>query len=235
MVRELRAERGNEKMRVHNESARPGGGSGGGPAPADSSGLEAAKSHRDRLLAFQAQNAQRTRIVDEAADFDVPTVSSTQWMSPAQRALALKKQQRILREMEERAKPEWEQRQMVMSLDVKTGKAVRALQRVEVSSRPEDDVQDDEEQLGESADQHTLGGGSDGAFARNPLLKGAGLSRPVWKAPADKPVQERRSEQKQTWRRVQDDNEDNEQWILDGGLHGHAEVVEDGIPGVPCG
>jgi hypothetical protein len=25
---------------------------------------------------------------------------------------------------------------------------------------------------------------------------------------------------KQTWRRVQDDNDDNEQWILDGGVYG---------------
>jgi hypothetical protein len=47
--------------------------------------------------------------------------------------------------------------------------------------------------------------------------------RPVWKAPAGKTGDgPERTERKQTWRRVQDDNDDNEQWILDGGLHGNS-------------
>jgi hypothetical protein len=47
--------------------------------------------------------------------------------------------------------------------------------------------------------------------------------RPVWKAPEGKAVDpNERAERKQTWRRVQDDNDDNEQWILDGGMHGHS-------------
>ncbi|KAL1957252.1 hypothetical protein VTO42DRAFT_6158 [Malbranchea cinnamomea] len=240
MIRELRAERGTEKMRAHNESMRPGG---GGPAPVDAgrssggggrintSDWEAAKAHRDRLLAFQAQNAQRTRIVDEAADFDLPSVSSTQWMSPAQRALALKKQQRILREMEERARPEWEKKNVVMSLEITKGKVVRTY---ETTSSPggaaaqaeEGEDEDDGLLLDTSGDTHELGSGT--AFSNNPLLRGSGLVRPVWKPAVDRPVQERRREQRQTWRRVQDDNEDNEQWILDGGLHGYQEVAEDG-------
>lgn len=142
MIRELRAERGNERMRAHNKGARP---SGNAPAPApasvsassssandnsnsNSNDLAEARAHRDKLLAYQAQNAQRTHIIDEAAGFDVPSVSSMQWMSPAQRALALKKQQRILREMEEKARPEWEKRSVVMSLDVKGGKVVKTFE-----------------------------------------------------------------------------------------------------------
>ena len=242
MIRELRTERGNEKMRAHNESVRPGG---GGPAPVESesrsqnvntSNLEAARAHRDKLLAFQAQNAQRTRIVDEAADFDIPNVSSTQWMSPAQRALALKKQQRILREMEEKARPEWEKRNVVMSLDIKKGKVVKTFESSPM--QPATPVEEDEE--GEvfdtSGDTHGLGAG--GAFSKNPLLKVAGLVRPVWKPKSGQAVQERRREQRQAWRRVQDDNDDNEKWILDGGMQGYqeVEVEEDGQkPGVNCG
>lgn len=247
MIRELRAERGNEKMRRHNEGARsaagPGsasasasaarsddsvGDGGGGDGSVDTGNLAAAKAHRDKLLSFQAQNARRTRVVDEAAEYDTPNVSSTQWMSPAQRALALKKQQRVLREMEDRAKPEWEKRRMVVSLDPKTGKAVKRFERDEQGDGQgkdeEEEVEEEKEEEG-AGEQDRAG---DGAFARNPLLKGAGLVRPVWKASGDARVQERKREQKQTWRRVQDDDTDNEQWILDGGLHGYEGVDVDG-------
>ena len=237
MIRELRAERGNEKMKRHNESiVRSGAGPGSVPAHAeksegsaegdgsvDTSNLAAAKAHRDKLLSFQAQNAKRTRVVDEAADFDVPGASGTQWMSPAQRALALKKQQRVLREMEDRARPEWEKRQMVVSLDLKTGKAVKTFEK-ESPRADAEEQEEDEEELPEPSGQNSETGG---AFARNPLLKSAGLVRPVWKASDDGRGQERRREQKQTWRRVQDDETDNEQWILDGGLHGYEGVDTD--------
>jgi hypothetical protein len=59
------------------------------------------------------------------------------------------------------------------------------------------------------------------AFSRNPLLAAGGLLRPVWKAAEDKAEGRGAKERRQTWRRVQDDNDDNEQWILDGGLHGY--------------
>jgi hypothetical protein len=55
-----------------------------------------------------------------------------------------------------------------------------------------------------------------GAFSRNPLL--GGLIRPVIRV--EEKGKGRESERKQTWRRVQDDNDDNEQWILDGGVYG---------------
>lgn len=92
MIRELRAERGQEKMRAHNEGVHHDGTPTpvAGPGSSSSSKLDAAKAHRDKLLQFQAQNARRTKVVDEAADFETPNVASTLWMSPAQRALALK-------------------------------------------------------------------------------------------------------------------------------------------------
>ncbi len=72
---------------------------------------------------------------------------------------------------------------------------------------------------------------SQGTFSRNPLL--GGLIRPVWKRTDndgddakgkgkgkenDEPESSQRD--RNPWRRVQDDNDDNEGWILDGGVYG---------------
>jgi hypothetical protein len=218
MIKELRAERGQEKMRAHNDSVHHTGGPGMSSEPATK--LDAAMAHRDKLLAFQAQNAQRTRVLDEAADFETPNVASTQWMSPSQRALALKKQQRILREMEEKARPEWERKKTVMSLDIKGGRVVRTYQAAPSTSTASA-VDDDESEI-EAAGENKSGS-SGAAFSKNPLLASGGLVRPVWKSSIKGKASENipRREPKQTWRRVQDDNDDNEQWILDGGVHGY--------------
>jgi Putative zinc finger motif, C2HC5-type len=221
MIKELRAERGQEKMRAHNEGVHHTGGPGISEPSGAPSKLDDAVAHRNKLLAFQAQNAQRTRVLDEAADFETPNIGSTQWMSPAQRALALKKQQRILREMEEKSKPEWEKKQTVLSLDIKGGRVVRTYQAAPsaaVSNTAED------EELDEAAAASIAGAGNGGAaFSKNPLLASGGLLRPIWKSPADDAkAKEAAKETRRTWRRVQDDNDDNEQWILDGGAHGYS-------------
>ncbi|KAL3466823.1 putative zinc finger motif, C2HC5-type-domain-containing protein [Aspergillus heterothallicus] len=225
MIRELRAERGQEKMRAHNESLHREGGPGMGLAQSQQPGkLDAARAHRDKLLAFQAQNAKRTRVVDEAADFETPNVASTLWMTPSQRALALKKQQRIMREMEEKARPEWEKKKTIMSLDITGGRVRKVYQAAPVESAP-DTAQEDEETQDLTYDAHAPRSGGE-AFSRNPLLAAGGLMRPVWKASEEKKVENK--ERKQTWRRVQDDNDDdNEQWILDGGLHGYDQSTTD--------
>lgn len=217
MIRELRAERGQEKMRVHNEGVHHEGGPKPTAGSEPSSKLDAAKAHRDKLLQFQAQNARRTKVVDETADFETPNVASTLWMTPTQRALALKKQQRIQREMDEKARPEWERKKTVMSLDIKGGKVRRVYHSAPAEPTPEASEPDPVDEGG-AADspkgQH--------AFSRNPLLAAGGLMRPVWRAPEIKQAEPaEQTERKQTWRRVQDDNDDNEQWILDGGIHGH--------------
>jgi hypothetical protein len=217
MIRELRAERGQEKMRVHNEGVHHEG----GPRPtpgSEPSKLDAAKAHRDKLLQFQAQNARRTKVVDETADFETPNVASTLWMTPTQRALALKKQQRIQREMDEKARPEWEKKKTVMSLDIKGGKVRRVYHSAPAEPSPEvSEPEPVDEVRAEDSPQGQRN------FSRNPLLAAGGLMRPVWRAPEIKQAEAvGQTERKQTWRRVQDDNDDNEQWILDGGIHGHA-------------
>ena len=220
MIRELRAERGQEKMRVHNEGHQRDS-RDSSPGPGSSNQLNAAKAHRDKLLSFQAQNTKRTRVVDEAADFETPNLAATLWMSPAQRALALKKQQKVLREMEDKARPEWEKKKTVMSLDIKGGRLTRVYQSAgEEPSPSTEEAEADAMAEEDKALEEDGKPGSGKAFSNNPLLAAGGLMRPVWKSPEGKEVQPKK-DKKQTWRRVQDDRDDNEQWILDGGLHGY--------------
>ena len=185
------------------------------PVGSDDEAGEKAKQHRDKLLGYQAQNARRTQIHDEAADYDVPTSGTSMWASPAERAQQLKRQQKVLREMEWNARPDYEKRRVVASIDLKGGKVVRKMAEVErpdfssadEAAGPEDDY------MAPVPDTGTGGGGT---FSNNPLAKG--LIKP--KAREEKGKGAVR-ETKSMWRRVQMDNdEDNEAWILDGGIYG---------------
>ncbi|KAK5944677.1 hypothetical protein PMZ80_001877 [Knufia obscura] len=244
MIRALKEERGIEKTVTHNVSVA--GGRSGGATPMfgsspdvsgdeGSSAASRARAHRDRLLAFQRENAQRTKVHDEASDYDMTlTHGATQWMTPTQRAAALKKQQQYIREMEDANRPEWEKKRTMMSLSVKNGKLVKTFERVK-AEMPKTEVEEEivDEEVARDDERQKLGGS--GAFSNNPLLKGGALIRPVWK-PKDGEVAGAESagkkrERKSVWRRVQDDTEDNEQWILDGGLRGYgveSRLMEDG-------
>ncbi|KAL9012207.1 MAG: hypothetical protein Q9173_003010 [Seirophora scorigena] len=237
MIRALRDERGKEKMSANNSAnkradlatvprpfAPPSSSTanGGGAGTADPT-LAAAQHHRDKLLAYQAQNARRTHIIDEAADYDTPVSGQSMWASPTERARQLKRQQKILREQEWNARPEWEKRRVVVSLDVVGGKAVRRMGEVERPRDEDEEVEEEEEENSEPAANEGMKGG--GAFSRNPLM--GKLIRPVWKGKG-KGAGERSPDRentarapRDTWRRVQDDaGDDNEAWILDGGVYG---------------
>ncbi|KAI5963598.1 uncharacterized protein KGF55_002478 [Candida pseudojiufengensis] len=60
------------------------------------SDLVKAQEKLETLLNYQETGEERTRIIDNAADFELPTQSI--WLSPEERALNLKKQQRMLKE-----------------------------------------------------------------------------------------------------------------------------------------
>lgn len=234
MIDSLRQERGQEKMNLNNASHRraetatqphpftnPTPGTTASSSSTPDKTLDLAKQHRDKLLAYQAENARRTHIIDEAADFETPTSGQSMWSSPVERAAQLKRQQKVLREQEWNAKPEYEKRKVVISVDFVGGKVVRRMGTVEKPKEVEE-----EEMTGttvENSDGHgnTSGGG---AFSKNPLLDG--LIRPVWKGKgrdtATDGVEDDKENQprKNTWRRVQDEDDDNEALILDGGVYG---------------
>ena len=183
------------------------------PAGSDDEATEKAKQHRDKLLGYQAQNAKRTQIHDEAADYDIPTSGTNLWASPAERAQQLKRQQRVLREMEWSSRPEYEKRRVVASIDLKGGRVVRRMAEVE---RPDFGSADEgAEEMEEGFVAPVVEGGGSGAFSNNPLAKG--LIKPKAREERGKgAVREKAS----TWRRVQMDEDDNEAWILDGGIYG---------------
>lgn len=233
MVRVLREERGKEKMAANNAGQRradvslaprpfstprsttPLSSNPSSDVESESERLAKAKQHRDKLLAFQAQNARRTHVHDEAADFETTSAGLSQWATPQERAMQLKKQQKALREQEWHARPEYEKRQVVASLNLVGGKIMKKYE-TKAADRPstpdsEDDLPEPDEVAGSAA--ISSGGG---AFSKNPLL--GGLIRPTIKV--DSKGKGKAGERKQTWRRVQDDNDDNEQWILDGGVYG---------------
>ncbi|QIW94553.1 hypothetical protein AMS68_000071 [Peltaster fructicola] len=229
VLRVLKEERGEERMRVNNASHKKADVAVGkaraftgreflaqasttrsSPLSSDVEDDEAgskAKAHRDKLLNFQANNTRRTQVHDEAADYDLPSAGTNMWASPQERAQQLKKQQRIMREMEWNAKPEYEKRQVVASIDIKSGKVVKRMANIEKPSfAAEEPVEDDYvPPAPETA----------GAFSNNPLM--GAMIRPTVRTAKGKETQR---EKPSTWRRVQMDEDDNEKWILDGGLYG---------------
>ena len=241
MVRALRDERGREKMSLNNAGQKRAEISttarafqNTGTAAAQTGELEKAQQHRDKLLGFQASNAARTKVVDEAASFETPDMGVSQWSSAEQRAEQLRKQQRVLREMEWNARPEYEKRRVVVSLDVVGGKVLRRMGDVG-AERPKELHVEDEENLDVSGAND--GNGADGsrttggAFSKNPLL--GNLIRPTWsKEDGDlekvakgkgREVDGASRQRSQPWRRVQDDRDDSEQYILNGGIYGGRE------------
>ncbi|KAH7398872.1 putative zinc finger motif, C2HC5-type-domain-containing protein [Phaeosphaeria sp. MPI-PUGE-AT-0046c] len=233
MVRVLRDERGKEKMTANNASQKradvslaprpfstprsttPLSSHPASDVDSETEKLAKAKQHRDKLLAFQAQNAKRTQVHDEAADFETTTAGLSMWASPQERAMQLKRQQKALREQEWNARPEYEKRKVVASIDLAGGKIVRRMAATERPVTPESEDEPAKPSAG-PIDHGAISSGS-GAFSRNPLL--GALIRPTIKVEESK-GKEKQGERKQTWRRVQDDNDDNEQWILDGGVYG---------------
>ncbi len=237
MIKELKAERGREKMALDREAHKRAD-VAGTPRPfmrpgVDKEDLTVAEAmalqHRDRLLGFQAQNAKRTTVRDEAADFDV-TDAGGMWASPEERALALKRQQKLLREMEWNAKPEYEKRQQVVSIDLTGRKVFKKMAKVERPPSPDELEAGDDAGGGVSVSGRTDDrSGQGGAFSKNPLL--AGLIRPVYDPKGEGAELEGRKDRATRWRRVQDDQEDNEGVILDGGVYGRNSELQAGGAG----
>ena len=109
-----------------------------------------------------------------------------------------------------------------MSLDIKGGRVRKVYQAAPTETTSAAAEDEETEDLSYDVGRQRSGGE---AFSRNPLLAAGGLMRPVWKAPEEKKGEPK--ERQQTWRRVQDDKDDNEQWILDGGLHGYTESTSE--------
>ncbi|KAI9804898.1 MAG: hypothetical protein M1833_006201 [Piccolia ochrophora] len=227
MIKSLREERGREKMAANNAAQRrPGASSPARPSTPSSStatadpSLAAAQQHRDKLLAYQSTSAQRTRVHDESADYETPSAGSP-WASPQERALQLKRQQKVLRDQEWNAKPAYEKRRPIVSIDLVGGKVVKRMGNAERPVSSESESEDEGLPTPAADTGSALQAG--GAFSRNPLL--GKLIRPRYHVGDDGATPEKgeKAERAKPWRRVQDENEDNEEVILDGGVYGGRE------------
>ncbi|GME91082.1 unnamed protein product [Ambrosiozyma monospora] len=102
-----------------------------------------AQERLDTLLNFQDNGAQRTKIIDQASDFDAPTTGSNLWASPLERALQLKRQQKQLRKQEEAEKERTGRGKRVMDLSIRNGKVF--VREAAVTSDIPENLSDDEE------------------------------------------------------------------------------------------
>ncbi|KAF3902179.1 hypothetical protein ABW21_db0206828 [Orbilia brochopaga] len=273
MRRILRDEQSKEKMNAHNAgqkraettkttavyASKVNPSAGGttaylsGPTPAASAALNSAMEQRDKLLEYQSSSAKRTRIIDQAADWETPDTGVNMWATPQERALQLKEQQRKMREIEWDNKDEWEKRTVVVSIDLKGKRVEKTMRSVE---RPKFETKEiEKEDISSTASgtdskfgaapEGTVGGGA-GTFSQNPLLS-KGLIKPVWQPEATPDAAPRNGMTvgsefgewgkvlSSGWRRVQDDMADNEDLILDGGRLGAGarDVEKSAEP--PCG
>ncbi|KAF3141275.1 hypothetical protein TWF703_002070 [Orbilia oligospora] len=265
MRRILRDEQSKEKMNAHNAGHRkaettkttavyaskvnPSAGGVNhlsGPTPAlsasgSSAALASAMEQRDRLLGFQSSSAKRTKIIDQAADWETPDSGVNMWATPQERALQLREQQRKMRELEWENRDEWEKRSVVVSIDLKGKRVERRMGAIEKPKfEVEAEKEEDEEVIPFTA---TTGGGT---FSKNPLLA-KGLIKPIWKPHNDtKDTEDDNIDSsddlgqwgkkiRSGWRVVQDDMNDNEALILDGGRLGGETTNEERGTETSCG
>ncbi|OLL23234.1 hypothetical protein NEOLI_002276 [Neolecta irregularis DAH-3] len=140
IIKELKLERSQIKMQQGNKKKTPASnktstwaqsaGNVNSPIPAqDEERLREMEERKDRLLEYDRTSAGRSKIIDEAADFnDIPTTDK--WASPAERALQLKRQQRALRALEKK-------KRKIMNLDLATQKVTYLYQTDDSESEVE--------------------------------------------------------------------------------------------------
>ncbi|KAI7904135.1 putative zinc finger motif, C2HC5-type-domain-containing protein [Cokeromyces recurvatus] len=128
-----------------------------------------AEQHKDKLLEFQRTSAQRSTVIDQATDFELPTDQSNPWLTPQERALALKKQQANLKRLEQRGNAN---RHKVMTIDIQT-KQVKVEDATQPSSSSEDeDNEENPVDIKNKRPSNPEDTTSAGTYAYNPLLKG---------------------------------------------------------------
>lgn len=111
--------------------------------------LVKAQERLETLLTFQATGAERTKIIDNASDFEMPNSNSgNMWLSPMERALHLKKQQRQLRKHDGIKKARSGRGNRAVEMVIKDGKVTMVEKHVGSSMKEVDESEEDEEIVG---------------------------------------------------------------------------------------
>lgn len=133
---------------------------GGGAVRYDAEAIERAQQsaveRKNTLIGYDRTAAQRTKIIDQAADFDSGSAPADKWADPATKALQMLRQQRELRKADKKKKK-------VLSIDVR-GRAVVTTTYEAAESDNEDDDRLDaairEQERAVTASSASDGGGS---------------------------------------------------------------------------
>lgn len=102
-----------------------------------------AENRLNKLLNFQETSSERTKIIDEVADFETPTIGLNKWASPMEQAKQLKRQQRQLRKQEELRLARAGRGKKVVSIDLHGHKIVTRQEVVVDLS--DSDIEDEKE------------------------------------------------------------------------------------------
>ncbi|KAI8986552.1 putative zinc finger motif, C2HC5-type-domain-containing protein [Pilobolus umbonatus] len=130
-----------------------------------------AEEHKEKLLEFQRTSAQRSVVIDQATDFQLPTDQLNPWLSPQERAILLKKQQANLKRIERAGQSK---KHKVMTIDLQTKQV-----KVDDADSPESSSEEEEEVVQHKPVIHTAEDDkSAGTYSQNPLLKG--IVRPTF-------------------------------------------------------
>jgi hypothetical protein len=120
------------------------------------SDLLKAQERLNTLLEFQATGAERTKIIDRASDFEMPTLSnSSMWLSPVERALQLKKQQKQLRKQETTIAARTGRSKKVVEMVIKDGK-VTMVENDRFSKSDDEDEDAEIKQLEDEIKKHKI-------------------------------------------------------------------------------
>lgn len=99
-----------------------------------------AQERLDRLLEYQETGEERTKIIDNAADYELSSTNTgNMWLSATERALKLKKQQRHLRKHEEAEQKRMGKGKRTVEMVIKDGK----VNMVERYSSPQEEETED--------------------------------------------------------------------------------------------
>ncbi|KAG5366124.1 hypothetical protein CJU89_0535 [Yarrowia sp. B02] len=164
--------------------------------------LQVAKERLDTLMAFQDSQAERTRIIDNVGDFELPSAGVNQWASATERALQLKKQQRQMAKMEERdARKKGKKHVISLGLDGKIRE-----QDMEDDSTDDDELRELESQI-RSEKQEAAEQSSQNVW--NPAMADSKLKRVKYVSRGD--VQERKVQERGI---IDIDGEDDEERLM---------------------
>jgi hypothetical protein len=136
--------------------------------------LDTANERLDRLLQYQDTSAERTKIIDQASDFETPSMGVNQWASPLEQAQQLKRQQRQMRRMHEEHLARTGRGKKVISIDLK-GNKVYQQEQTAVDLDSSDEGLNDEE-----ADPENRGSDKKPLRYWNPESYGKNFIKPVY-------------------------------------------------------